>query len=88
MASADGTERAAAEKYDLLIAFRYINYMEGWNRIEFQVDPGLKTPSVIHIPSPDRWDSELPEWARGRRDGILARVRGKTSHMNREFNGY
>ncbi len=88
MRSGDGSERPAPEKYDLLIAFRYIKYMEGKNSIEFQVDPGLKTPSVVHIPSPDRWNSELPEWARNRRDDILDRVKEKTSHMNVEFKEY
>jgi len=81
-------DRVDTEKYDLLIAFRYIKYMEGKDSIEFQVDPGLKTPSVIHIPSPDRWHAEIPGWARDRRDEILQRVKEKTSHMNREFKEY
>jgi len=85
--STDGPE-PADETYDLLIAFRYIKYMEGRNSIEFQVDPGLKTPSVIHVPSPGRWNSDLPEWTRNRRDEILQRVKKKTSHMKAEFREY
>jgi hypothetical protein len=78
-------DRVDTEKYDLLIAFRYIKYMEGKNSIEFQVDPGLKTPTVIHIPSPARWNEELPEWTRNRRDEILGRIKEKTAHMKAEF---
>lgn len=84
----DGPDRQDAEKYDLLIAFRYIKYIEGKDSIEFQVDPGLKTSSVIHIPSQARWNSEVPEWARSRRDEILDRIKEKTMHMKLEFREY
>ncbi|MBW1784136.1 MAG: ribose 5-phosphate isomerase B [Deltaproteobacteria bacterium] len=88
MHSNDEPERATLEKYDLLITCRFFKYMEGKNSIEFQVDPGLKSPSVIHIPSPDRWNAELPEWAQNRRDEILSRIKEKTSHMTVEFKEY
>lgn len=88
MAAGEGPDRQDAEKYDLLIAFRYIKYIEGKDSIEFQVDPGLKTPTVIHIPSPERWRSEVPDWARDRRDEILGRIKEKTVHMKPEFKEY
>ena len=84
----DGPVRQDAEKYDLLITFRYIKYIEGKDSIEFQANPGLKTPTVIHVPSPKRWDSEFPEWARNRRDEILGRIKVKTMHMKTEFRDY
>jgi ribose 5-phosphate isomerase B len=86
--SGDGPKRPESEKYDLLIAFRYIKYIEGEKSIEFQVDPRLKTPSIMHTPSPERWDEDFPEWAQNRRDEILARIKEKTSHMNLEFKEY
>ncbi|MDZ7699135.1 MAG: ribose 5-phosphate isomerase B [Deltaproteobacteria bacterium] len=79
-----GTEAS----WDILIAFRYIVYIEGDNRIEFQIDPGLKSPSTIHFPSRERWDTELPAWARGRRDEIMERVRSKCGHLTYEMNEY
>ena len=87
-ASADATDKHDNENYDLLIAFRYIKYIEGKDSIEFQADPGIKTPTVIHVPSPERWDSEFPEWARNRRDEILGRIKEKTMHMKAEFRDY
>jgi ribose 5-phosphate isomerase B len=84
----DGPYREDAENYDLLIAFRYIKYIEGKNSIEFQVDPGIKTASLIHVPSQDRWNSEFPEWARDRRDEILGRIKEKTLHMKLEFKDF
>lgn len=86
--SGDGTKKPESEQHDLLIAFRYIKYMEGKKSVEFQVDPGLKTPSIIHVPSPERWDAESPEWAQNRREEILARIKEKSSHMNLEFREY
>jgi len=71
-----------AKGYDLLISFRYIKYMEGKNALEFQVDPGLKTSSVIHIPSAEAWKKGLPEWARHRREEILDRIKKKSAHLD------
>jgi ribose 5-phosphate isomerase B len=72
-------------EYDVFIAFRYIKYMEGKESILFEVEPGLKVPTLIKIPSPERWDSVMPSWSKGRREEILARVRSKCGHMNFEF---
>jgi len=83
-----GAKRQLSDKYDLLIAFRYIKYMEGKDSIEFQVDPGLKRPSVVYIPSQERWNSELPEWSKNRRDEIVDRVKSKCAHMNCEWREY
>lgn len=74
--------------YDTLVTFRYVLYMEGKNKIEFQIDPSLKGPSVIHIPSSERWDAELPAWARGRRAEILDRVQKSCAHLTYEVNEY
>ena len=79
-----GTETA----WDILIAFRYIVYIEGDNRIEFQIDPGLKSPSIIHFPGRERWDTDLPVWARGRRDEIVERIRSKCGHLTYEISEY
>jgi ribose 5-phosphate isomerase B len=76
------------EKYDVFISFRYIVYSEGENAIEFKVEPGLKGPSVIQVPSPERWQGKLPDWAKERRGEILDRIRSKCSHMKYEFKEY
>jgi len=83
-----GSKKASSDKYDLLITFRYIKYMEGKDFIEFQVDPGLKRPSVVYIPSQERWNSELPGWSKNRRDEIIDRVKSKCAHMNCEWREY
>ena len=82
------SKKPSSDKYDLLISFRYIKYMEGKNFVEFQVDPGLKRPSVVYIPSQERWNSELPEWSKNRRDEIVDRVKSKCTHMNCEWKEY
>ncbi|MBW1722817.1 MAG: ribose 5-phosphate isomerase B [Deltaproteobacteria bacterium] len=74
-------EAPPSAKYDVMIAFRYLKYFEGDQSLEFRLDPNLKTPSVIHVPSEERWKKELPEWARDRRDEILERLKKKCSHM-------
>jgi len=90
---AEGAKRkpsaqAPSNAYDVLIAFRYAKYFEGENDLEFQIDPGLKEPSVMHVPSPERWRSEMPAWARDRREVILERLRSKCSHMQLDWKEY
>jgi len=78
-------ETTGTEKYDLLISFQSIKYMEGKNSLEFEVDPGLKRPSIVHIPSPESWKAQIPLWARERRQEILDRIMPKCSHINCEW---
>lgn len=73
--------RTARAAYDVLVSFRYILYSEGSRILDFQLDPGLKGPSIIHVPSPERWKQDMPAWAQGRREEILKRVRSKCSHL-------
>lgn len=74
--------------YDVLISLRYLIYSEGDNRLELQIDPGLKHPSVIHIPSGERWQTECPPWSHGRRDQIVERIKEKCVHMTYELKEY
>ena len=76
------------DEFDLLIAFRYIKYMEGKKTLEFQVDPGLKQPTVIHIPSAETWKAEMPAWARDRRDEILGRLQPQCAHLKAQWKEY
>ena len=83
-----GQHKKETEKFDLLLSFRYIKYIEGKNSLTFQVDPGLKTPTVVHIPSPESWNSEVPEWAQNRRKEILDRIMPKCAHLQCEWREY
>ncbi len=76
---------AGGEKHDVLVSFGYILYSEGARSIELTVEPGLKHPTVIRVPSADRWDQEMPVWARGRREEILSRIRPKCAHLDYEL---
>jgi ribose 5-phosphate isomerase B len=78
----------AIKEWDILIAFRFIKYIEGEKSLEFNVDPGLKSPTIIHVPSPEKWEEEMPEWAKGRRDEILGRVKPKCTHIKPEWREY
>ncbi len=84
----NGDVKTSAAKPDILIAFRYIKYIEGNHSFQFQVDPGLKTPTVVHIPSAETWNSEVPEWAWDRRDEILDFVKEKSAHIKSEWHEY
>jgi hypothetical protein len=49
--------------------------------IQFYRDLG--SPSALYVPSDAAWDDKVPEWARGRRTTILARVKAQlgSSHV-------
>ena len=80
-----GAAGAGGEKHDVLVSFGYILYSEGARSIELTVEPGLKHPTIIRVPSADRWDEEMPAWAHGRREEILSRIRPKCAHLDYEF---
>jgi hypothetical protein len=74
-----------ANEYDVVVSFRYLIYWEGDRSIEFQVNPGLKQPTVIRVASAEKWDQEMPDWARGRRKEIMERIGEKCAHFPHEF---
>lgn len=71
--------------FNVVISFGYILYSEGKRSIEFKVDPGLKGPTIIHVPSSENWDKKVPEWAVGRRGEIVDRITLKCRHLVYEF---
>lgn len=83
----DSTE-AREGGYDVLVSFGYILYSEGKRSIELIVEPGLKHPTIIRVPTVSRWDEEMPEWARGRREEILSRIRPKCAHLDCKFEDF
>lgn len=74
--------------HDVVISFGYILYSEGRRSIELRVEPGLKHPTVIHVPSSSRWEAEMPEWCRGRREEVLSRIRSNCVHLECEWREY
>lgn len=70
------------DSFDVLISFGYIIYSEGKNQLELKVDPGLKHPTIIHFPSPDTWEKDIPAWAKDRRGLILERLKEKCCHLD------
>lgn len=88
-AGAVGTsEGDSSEEYNVVISFGYILYSEGKLSIELKVEPGLKHPTIIHVPSVSRWEEDMPEWCRGRREEILSRIRPKCIHLECEWKEY
>jgi ribose 5-phosphate isomerase B len=75
-------------KYDLLISFRFIKYMEGENSLELEVEPSMIKPTVVHVPSEKTWDETFPAWAAGRRTEILDRIKPKCSHLDWDWKEY
>lgn len=37
-------------------------------------------PLVLDVPAPEIWDARVPEWMRGRRDEIVARLVAHSGH--------
>ena len=77
--------KSEQDDFTVLISFGYILYSEGKKSIELKVEPGLKGPTLIHIPSSEKWDNNMPEWAHRRREHIVDRIAHRCKHMNYEF---
>jgi hypothetical protein len=42
-------------------------------------------PDVIYLPNEEQWQREMPAWAQGRRDEILARVKRLLGNKNYRY---
>jgi ribose 5-phosphate isomerase B len=73
------------DDFTVLISFGYILYSEGKKQVELKVEPGLKGPTLIHIPSPENWNKSMPAWMHGRRDQVVDRIVRRCKHMIYEF---
>jgi ribose 5-phosphate isomerase B len=73
------------DDYVVVISFGYILYKEGKKSAEFKVEPGLKGPTLIHIPSAENWNNVMPKWLENRRDEIVDRIAQRCKHMIYEF---
>ncbi|MBK8652097.1 MAG: hypothetical protein IPN23_10390 [Elusimicrobia bacterium] len=78
----DDKEHPINLPFGVHISFHYIRYLEGGEKIDFEVEPMNQSPSVISIPSAERWKAEMPDWAKDRRDVILKRLKDETKHLN------
>ena len=61
--------------YEVDVAFKHLRYSEGGEFLDFDRDPGgSATPAIVWVPSPKQWREIMPDWAKGRRTEILARL--------------
>ncbi|MBN2417825.1 MAG: ribose 5-phosphate isomerase B [Deltaproteobacteria bacterium] len=73
------------DDYVVVISFGYILYKEGRNTVELKVEPRLKGPTLIHVPSSENWNKAMPGWLENRRDEIIDRIARRCKHMIYEF---
>ena len=78
-------ESGSEDDFNVVISFGYILYTEGKKTTEFKVEPGLKGPTMIHIPSPENWDKVMPDWMHNRREEIVERIATKCKHLIYDF---
>ncbi|HYU86895.1 MAG TPA: hypothetical protein VEK80_18975 [Kribbellaceae bacterium] len=59
---------------------RELHYCEGANSLVLHCGWGLSPPSVF-VPSATTWDTKVPDWLRGRQDGIVGRIETHSGHV-------
>jgi hypothetical protein len=82
----DGMSLEAGE-YKIEITWRALNYREGGGSFKIYIDPPTRygQPFTFYLPGPDRWNQVLPEWAAGRRDEIVGRIKEECAHFHAEW---
>jgi len=58
-------------------------YAEGERKFAFECGWGA-SPPVLYVPSAERWDAAVPDWLRGRRDEVVARLVAHSGHRVEE----
>lgn len=56
-----------------------VHYWEGSHGYWFDAGWGVDPPWLV-VPEPEKWDACVPEWMRGRRDVIVARLIEHSGH--------
>jgi hypothetical protein len=84
----DDRRKSILDAYGIHISFKYIRYMEGTDKLELDVEPLTHGPSVIYLPSPEKWNNEMPDWAKDRRAEILGRIKDGTKHLDWTWEEY
>jgi hypothetical protein len=76
-----------ASDYKIEITWRALNYCEGGRCFKIYIDPpsSYGQPFTFYLPGPDRWNQVLPDWAAGRRDEIVARIKEECAHFHAEW---
>jgi hypothetical protein len=65
--------------FDIHVGYKSVRYSEAAGEMLFSREPSFKSlPSILWLPSPERWAISAPEWAKGRRDEIIARLKAAT----------
>ena len=67
--------------FDIHTSFHYVRYREGKNTLELAIDPG-EGSSWVFVPTAANWPKQVPEWATGRREEIVTRLR---AHLGQGF---
>lgn len=61
--------------YSVDVAFKHLRYSEGDHSLDLDREPGGRASAgIVWVPSPKQWREIMPEWAKGRRTGILTRL--------------
>jgi hypothetical protein len=74
--TADTRRDANDRAFDIHVSYKYVRYSEGNDSMVFDREPSFGSlPSILWIPSRERWAMSAPEWAKTRRDEIVARLK-------------
>ena len=64
------------DEFIVHISYKYIRYTEYTHTIELDVEPS-KDKLFVYIPTEKSWNNSFGEWASGRRNIILERIKSK-----------
>ena len=70
------------------VNYRVIRYTESAGSIELGWEPIKGEQPIAYVPSHRRWRAEMPDWARDRREEIMAEIKRETAYMNFRWQEY
>ncbi|HEY0049382.1 MAG TPA: hypothetical protein VGB68_08870 [Pyrinomonadaceae bacterium] len=57
------------------MGWRYVSYIEENTAIALQIEPMARGEDIVYVPDEANWLKSAPDWARQRREEILARLK-------------
>ena len=75
------------EPYRVVVGWRALTYSEHGESFKIYIDPPTHPgkPFTFYLPGPDRWREVFPDWAAGRREEIVARIKDECAHFHAEW---
>lgn len=76
------------KKFKVKKHFKYVEYVEGNLKLEFDAEAGENEPTLIHVPSAKTWNNQFKDCPLDKRDEIVSRLKKELGNTDYNYNEF